>query len=67
MVVFKKTDCLESGAVIYLAALSDFLGRRTAWMLGKTPPWAIVTPAKSLFSSSSFLNKRHQNTETETS
>ena len=26
-------------------------------MLGRTPPWAIVTPARSLFSSSSFLNK----------
>merc|ERR1719239_339673 len=32
-----------------------FLGRRTAWMLGSTPPWAMVTPAMSLFSSSSFL------------
>ena len=26
-------------------------------MLGRTPPWAMVTPARSLFSSSSFLNK----------
>ena len=26
-------------------------------MLGRTPPWAIVTPARSLFSSSSFLDK----------
>ena len=25
-------------------------------MLGSTPPWAIVTPESSLFSSSSFLN-----------
>ena len=40
---------------VYLAALSDFLGRSTAWMLGRTPPWAMVTPASSLFSSSSFL------------
>ena len=40
---------------IYLEALSDFLGRRTAWMLGRTPPWAMVTPARSLFNSSSFL------------
>ena len=32
-----------------------FLGRRTAWMLGNTPPWAMVTPDMSLFSSSSFL------------
>ena len=42
-------------AAVYLAALSDFLGRSTAWMLGRTPPWAMVTPASSLFSSSSFL------------
>ena len=28
-------------------------------MLGRTPPWAIVTPARSLFNSSSFL--RYQN------
>ena len=41
-------------------ALALFLGRRTAWMLGRTPPWAIVTPARSLFSSSSFLNKTMQ-------
>ena len=39
-------------------ALADFLGRRTAWMLGRTPPWAIVTPASSLFSSSSFLENK---------
>ena len=39
-------------------ALADFLGRRTAWMLGRTPPWAMVTPASSLFSSSSFLGQR---------
>ena len=25
------------------------LGRRTAWMLGRTPLWAMVTPASSLF------------------
>ena len=47
----------ESGAqwqpAYFLAA--DFLGRRTAWMLGRTPPWAMVTPARSLLSSSSFL------------
>jgi len=34
---------------------SVFFGRRTAWMFGNTPPWAMVTPANSLFSSSSFL------------
>ena len=27
-------------------------------MLGRTPPWAMVTPASSLFSSSSFLKAR---------
>jgi hypothetical protein len=32
----------------------DFLGRSTAWMLGSTPPSAIVTPARSLESSSSL-------------
>ena len=29
----------------------------TCWMLGSTPPWAIVTPASSLLSSSSFLTQ----------
>ena len=38
-----------------LLFFSDFFGRRTAWMLGRTPPCAIVTPASNLFSSSSFL------------
>ncbi len=33
----------------------DLLGRSTEWMFGSTPPWAIVTPAKSFPSSSSFL------------
>jgi len=33
---------------------SVFLGRRTAWMLGRTPPWAMVTPERSLFNSSSL-------------
>ena len=31
-----------------------FLGRRTEWMLGRTPLWAMVTPCSSLLSSSSF-------------
>merc|ERR1719432_375585 len=35
-------------------ALALFLGSSTAWMLGKTPPWAMVTPARSLFNSSSL-------------
>ena len=33
-------------------------GSSTAWMLGKAPPWAMVTPARSLLSSSSFLHIR---------
>ena len=41
--------------VVYLAGLFwVFLGRRTAWMLGRTPPWAMVTPDRSLFNSSSL-------------
>jgi len=32
-----------------------FLGRSTAWILGRTPPAAMVTFPRSLFSSSSFL------------
>ena len=39
--------------IIYLAAFWVFSGRRTAWMLGRIPPWAIVTPDKNLFNSSS--------------
>ena len=38
---------------VYLA-FWVFLGRSTAWMLGSTPPWAMVTPESSLFSSSSL-------------
>ena len=33
-------------------ALPDFLGRSTDWMLGRTPPWAIVTCDRRRFSSS---------------
>ena len=48
------------GAVFVLAPsyafafFSVFLGRSTAWMLGRTPPCAMVTPASSLFNSSSL-------------
>ena len=38
-----------------IVSYCGLLGRRTAWMLGRTPPWAMVTPASSLFNSSSFL------------
>ena len=42
----------------FLAAFSsDFLGSSTEWMLGSTPPWAMVTCASSLLSSSSFLTE----------
>ncbi|KAF0772027.1 Uncharacterized protein FWK35_00003385, partial [Aphis craccivora] len=37
------------------AFFSVFLGKRTAWMFGNTPPWAMVTPDNNLFNSSSFL------------
>ncbi|CAN8009185.1 unnamed protein product [Ixodes pacificus] len=33
---------------------SVFLGSNTAWMLGRTPPCAMVTPDRSLLSSSSL-------------
>merc|ERR1719321_1155601 len=33
---------------------ADFLGRSVAWMFGRTPPDAIVTEPRSLFSSSSL-------------
>ena len=35
-----------------------YLGRSTAWMLGRTPPDAMVTPPTSLFNSSSFFTAR---------
>ena len=38
----------------WAALADDFLGRSTAWMFGRTPPWAIVTPDNSLFNSSSL-------------
>lgn len=40
---------------VFSATFSDFLGRRTGLMFGRTPPCAIVTPARSFPSSSSFL------------
>ena len=43
---------VEGEKAIYF--FSVFLGRRTAWMLGRTPPWAMVTPERSLFNSSSL-------------
>ena len=36
----------------------DFLGSKTAWIFGRTPPLAIVTPPSNLFSSSSFFTAR---------
>ena len=41
--------------LITYAFFEVFFGRSTAWMFGSTPPWAMVTPPKSLLSSSSFL------------
>ena len=53
----EKGRCLWSSlrSTFYLAAFCVFLGRRTAWMFGRTPPCAMVTPDRSLFNSSSFL------------
>ena len=54
---WKGPICLFNSNLFYAlvsAAFSDFLGRRTDWMLGRTPPCIMVTPARSLFSSSSF-------------
>ena len=48
-----KANVVE-GAVYLLAGFWVFLGRSTAWMLGSTPPWAMVTPDRSLFNSSSL-------------
>ena len=55
-VVLKRTGCCcKSSMCVYAYAfLEVFLGRSTAWMLGSTPPWAMVTPPKSLFNSSSL-------------
>ena len=43
---------------VLMLYLELFLGRSTAWMLGRTPPDAMVTPPKSLFNSSSFFTAR---------
>ena len=42
----------------YAIYFSTFFGSKTAWMFGKTPPDAIVTPPNNLFNSSSFLTAR---------
>lgn len=44
---------VQQNMPVYLA-FWVFLGRSTAWMLGSTPPWAMVTPDRSLFNSSSL-------------
>ena len=43
----------EGVGMIYFSEV--FFGRRTAWIFGRTPPWAMVTPPRSLFNSSSFF------------
>src|SRR6202045_720453 len=60
-VALKRAVCFRAtGKHLYLLlppptfGVAVFLGRRTAWMLGRTPPWAIVTPDSSLLSSSSL-------------
>jgi len=44
-----------SPITLYTLFFSIFFGNSTACIFGKTPPWAIVTPLRSLFNSSSFL------------
>ena len=41
-----------------ISCYSAFFGRRTAWVFGRTPQEAILTPPKSLLSSLSFLTSR---------
>ena len=63
-VVLIKTGCRDDDGTLVGAARSqrenaylleaDFLGKRVAWMLGRTPPWATVTPPRNLLSSSSL-------------
>ena len=55
--IMQKEQCSAKLYETYAFSLelALFLGSRTAWMLGRTPPWAMVTPARSLLSSSSFL------------
>ena len=48
----------QSSYPLDLYFFSVFFGNKTAWMFGRTPPEAIVTPPKSLFNSSSFLTAR---------
>ncbi|GMR31604.1 hypothetical protein PMAYCL1PPCAC_01808 [Pristionchus mayeri] len=45
---------VEQPSRVYSLSPAVFLGRSTELMLGRTPPWAMVTPAMSLFSSSSL-------------
>ena len=47
-------DRMESKTLQAFAFFSAFLGSSTAWMFGKTPPCAMVTPPSNLLSSSSF-------------
>ena len=51
--LLKEKDIIKT----YLAAslTADFFRMRDEGIFGSTPPWAIVTPLRSLFKSSSFL------------
>ena len=42
------------GWVSSLRPLQVFMSWSTAWMLGRTPPWVMLTPDRSWFNSSSF-------------
>ena len=49
---------LQNSCEAPLPATFDFLGRSTEWMLGRTPPEAMVTPPRNLLSSSSLRTAR---------
>ncbi|XP_060864356.1 uncharacterized protein LOC132940663 [Metopolophium dirhodum] len=51
----KRKTVTAMDVVYALKRQGLFFGKSTAWMLGNTPPWAMVTPDNSLFNSSSFL------------
>ena len=57
LVVFKNTSVIILGLILSAYSFSFlpvFLGSSTEWMLGSTPPAAMVTPDRSLDSSSSL-------------
>ncbi|GMS94099.1 hypothetical protein PENTCL1PPCAC_16276, partial [Pristionchus entomophagus] len=55
---------IDTTMEVYSLSPAVFLGRSTELMLGRTPPWAMVTPDMSLFSSSSFAAVQAQRLST---